>query len=411
MAHPAESLAAAQAPVPGEELLIDARGVSKSFPDAWRRNHRAGGLWRALAGGRDSHAVPVLREVDLVVRRGESVGLIGENGAGKSTLLKILTRVLRPDRGQVRTQGRIGALLELGAGFHPDYTGRENIALSGALMGIPVGELKRMTPAILAFADIGGQIDEPIRHYSSGMIVRLGFAILSVTRPDLLITDEVLAVGDESFQRKCLRWIEDYLGNGGTLLLVTHSMEVVRSLCRRACWLKEGEVVLEGRAGEVVDAYLDYHGRRAAPGAQAEFDAALYRIVRMALNGSEETTIRLGEDEPLVVDFELHSPDDRPPVVAVGIRDRHATAVYGTTSEMDGAAPRHIAPQRYAFRITFEPPPLRPGVYRVNGHAMDPEGLRLFDTVIREFTLSGNAPGDAGNEGFLRFDGAARGAA
>ncbi|MEM9302414.1 MAG: ABC transporter ATP-binding protein [Pseudomonadota bacterium] len=381
----------------GAELLVELHGVGKSFPDAWRRNHRTGGLWRALSGQPDEHAVPVLRDIDLEVRRGESVGLIGENGAGKSTLLKVLTGVLRPSQGKVRTHCRFGALLELGAGFHPEYTGRENIELSGALMGLSATEIARVTPEILAFADIGDQIDEPIKHYSSGMVVRLGFAVLSVTRPELLITDEVLAVGDESFQRKCLRWIDNYVADGGTLMIVSHSMDQIRRLCRHAYWLRDGRIEAAGPAGEIVDRYLEYHDRKNSPDASTEFSAGLYRIVSMRLNDGEDSGIVLEPGTDLRIGFELHSPDDRPPVVAVGIRDRHATAVYGTTSEIDAAVCRRVAPNRYAVEICFPAPPLDSGTYRVSGHAMDPEGLRLFDTVIREFEI----PGEQRQEGFI----------
>lgn len=384
--------------------LVELRGIGKAFPDSWRRAHRGAGLWRALLGLHDPAATRVLQDVDLAVRRGESVGLIGDNGAGKSTLLKVLTGVLHPTSGQVATRGRIGALLELGAGFHPDYTGRENIELSGALLGLFPSTVREMAPEIMAFADLGEQIDEPIKHYSSGMVVRLGFAILSVTRPDLLVTDEVLAVGDESFQRKCLQWIDGYIAGGGTLLAVSHSMDQIRRLCVRACWLREGRVELEGPADEVVDAYLAYHDELNARSRQSEFSAGLYRIVAMTimpLGGDpvgDDQALTLDPGKGLAVEFLLHSPDDREPVLAFGIKDAHSAAVYGTTSEIEGAAPQRVAPGRYRFRLSFDELPLQPGRYRISGHAMDPEGLRLFDTVNREFCIDGKATG----AGFLR---------
>ena len=158
--------------------------------------------------------------------------MIGENGAGKSTLLKIVAGVIPPTRGRVTVNGRVGALLELGSGFHPEYTGLANIDLAAALLGLAPAEIAAKRDEIIAFADIGEHINDPIKHYSSGMVVRLGFAVATTLAPDVLITDEVLAVGDESFQKKCVAWMEHYLGGGGTLLLCSHSMYHVQKLCR-----------------------------------------------------------------------------------------------------------------------------------------------------------------------------------
>ena len=160
------------------------------------------------------------------MRRGEAWGVIGENGAGKSTLLKLLCGVTLPSEGQVRRHGRIGALLELGIGFHPEYSGRENLALSGALMGISEDELSERLPHILAFANIGDFIDRPLKTYSSGMAVRLAFALATCVDPDVLVTDEILAVGDEAFQKKCIRWMEDFLAGGGTLIFCAHNNRI-----------------------------------------------------------------------------------------------------------------------------------------------------------------------------------------
>jgi lipopolysaccharide transport system ATP-binding protein len=213
------------------DLLVETHALGKSYPLVFHSRDRLRALGRLLLGRRDVNAVPVLRDISLRVRRGESLGLIGENGAGKSTLLKLLTGVLTPTTGTVHVNGRIGALLELGAGFHPDYSGRDNIALSASLYGLSANETRAKLDEIVAFADIGRYIEEPIKHYSSGMVVRLGFAIIAALKPDLLITDEVLAVGDEAFQKKCVRWIEEYLSNGGTLILVSHSMYHRRAGC------------------------------------------------------------------------------------------------------------------------------------------------------------------------------------
>ena len=245
--------------------LVQARGLGKSYPRVFRRSDRLRALLALLAGRASGEVTPVLADVDLDVLPGQSLGLIGDNGAGKSTLLKLLTGVLTPSQGSVAVHGRVGALLELGAGFHPEYSGRDNVVMAAALHGLGGAELRRRLPGIIEFADIGRYIDEPVKHYSSGMVVRLGFAVIAALKPDLLVTDEVLAVGDESFQKKCVRWMQDYLADGGTLVLVSHSMYHVQKLCRHACWLREGEVAMQGDVFDVTQAYLAWHERKSAP--------------------------------------------------------------------------------------------------------------------------------------------------
>ncbi len=203
------------------EALVEVSHLSKRYPVLANSSDRFSALCDMLRGRAPTRHTTVLSDISFKVMPGCSIGIIGENGAGKSTLLKLITGVLTPSEGQVKTRGAIGALLELGAGFHPEYSGRENIRLSAALYGITDAELKTKMAEIEEFADIGHYIDEPTKHYSSGMVVRLGFAIIAAVRPPLLITDEVLGVGDESFQKKCSRWIDDYVNSGGTLLLVS----------------------------------------------------------------------------------------------------------------------------------------------------------------------------------------------
>ena len=206
-----------------------------------------------------------LREVSFAVEPGETLGIIGENGSGKSTTLKLISRILEPTSGRITVNGRVSALLELGAGFHPDLTGRENIYLNASLLGFSRREIRRKTESIIAFAELERFIDIPVRHYSSGMFMRLGFAIAIHVDPDILLTDEVLAVGDESFQRKCLEKIAELQRSGKTILFVSHDMNAVRSLCSRVLWLHQGRVQDLGDPNRVVDAYLLFiHEREAA---------------------------------------------------------------------------------------------------------------------------------------------------
>ena len=198
-----------------------------------------------------------LDDVSLEIERGETVGLIGPNGAGKSTLLKLISRIVDPTSGSVEINGRVRALLELGSGFHPDLTGRENIYLNGSIMGLKRAEINAKVDAIIAFAELERFIDVPVRHYSSGMYMRLGFSVAVHTNPEILLVDEVLAVGDVSFQRKCLERIDDLRREGITILFVSHSAGMVKQLCSRAIWIDEGRVIMDDSAEAVVARYLD----------------------------------------------------------------------------------------------------------------------------------------------------------
>ncbi len=196
-----------------------------------------------------------VRDVSLAMLEGETVGIIGPNGAGKSTLLRLVARVMHPTRGRVRVVGAVAPLLELGAGFHPDLTGRENIYLNATLLGHTRAEVQRKFDDIVAFAELAEFIDAPLRTYSSGMSARLGFAVATSWRPDVLLVDETLAVGDEKFQRKCDALISSFRAEGTTMLLVAHDLTLVRSMCQRAIWLDHGVVRLSGASAEVSDAY------------------------------------------------------------------------------------------------------------------------------------------------------------
>jgi len=196
-----------------------------------------------------------LQDVNLSVNRGETLGLIGHNGAGKSTLLKLIARVFRPTAGRVVVTGKVAPLLEFGAGFHPELTGRENIYLNGALMGFSYREMEEKIEGIVDFAEIWDFIDVPLRTYSSGMKARLGFAVATDVQPDILLIDEVLSVGDESFKRKSSARMQKFRDRGATIIFVSHDMEMIQKMCNRAAWLDHGRLKVIGAANEVVQAY------------------------------------------------------------------------------------------------------------------------------------------------------------
>ncbi|MBP7864339.1 MAG: ABC transporter ATP-binding protein [Acidobacteria bacterium] len=228
-----------------------------------------------------------LRGVSLSVTPGETLGFVGSNGAGKSTLLKLITGISRPSEGDITVRGRISALMELGAGFHTEFTGRENIYMNCSILGMSRKEIDERLDDIIAFSELGEFIDRPIRIYSTGMFMRLGFSVAVFTEPDILIIDEILAVGDEYFQSKCFRKIREFRDKGKTILFVSHSINSVRGLCRRALWLDGGRVVADGDSVDVTNRYLNFQRRRI--GERMILDGAAVEYLREDLPGPGET--------------------------------------------------------------------------------------------------------------------------
>ncbi|HLZ72511.1 MAG TPA: polysaccharide ABC transporter ATP-binding protein [Dehalococcoidia bacterium] len=244
------------------DLAVSIRGISKAFQIA--PNGQAATTLREAIVQKARHPFQrtatdtfwALKDVSLDIHAGEVVGLIGRNGAGKSTLLKVLSRITRPTAGRVRLYGRVGSLLEAGAGFHSELTGRENVYMNGVILGMKRREIDRKFDAIVEFAGIGPFLDVPVKRYSSGMYVRLAFAVAAHLQPEILLVDEVLAVGDADFQKKCLGTMHDVAESGRTVVFVSHNMGAVASLCRRAVVLQRGRHIFDGPAGEAVDYYL-----------------------------------------------------------------------------------------------------------------------------------------------------------
>jgi lipopolysaccharide transport system ATP-binding protein len=267
------------------DVVIRAEGVGKKYLIGHRAEREryvalrdvlargARGLWRksadlargrALVAGDSTEEFWALRDVSFEVRRGEVLGIIGRNGAGKSTLLKILSRITEPSAGRVTIDGRVASLLEVGTGFHPELTGRENIYLNGAILGMSRAEIRRKFDAIVAFAEIEKFLDTPVKHYSSGMYVRLAFAVAAHLEPEILVVDEVLAVGDAEFQKKCLGKMSEVAGGGRTVLFVSHNMAAVQRLCSKAMALDGGTILAAGNVARTVQNYLTLKRERLA---------------------------------------------------------------------------------------------------------------------------------------------------
>ena len=386
------------------DTLVSIEGVSKVYPRVHKSRERLQAFVALLFGREPVHGAKVLSNINLDVVRGQSLGIIGENGAGKSTLLKVLTGVIQPTQGRVTVQAKIAAMLELGAGFQPDFSGMENVRMKASLMGLSSRELAERLDDILEFADIGEYIHEPVKHYSSGMVVRLGFAVITACRPDLLITDEVLAVGDESFQKKCIRWLQQYLEQGGTLLLVSHSMYVVQKLCQKALWVHDGGIEQYGDVFPVTQAYLAWHEKRNAKEKEKQIkasgDGTYYRIEQFTLaGGTDELSPKFAMGEDIDIELQIYSPDNRPPVGVVGVVRADGTPVYGVISDNEDILPFKLTDHYFRFRLRLTDIALLPGSYNLSAHSMDPEGLRVFDNRQMTFVVTG----DTKEVGYIRL--------
>jgi lipopolysaccharide transport system ATP-binding protein len=340
-----------------------------------------------------------LKDINFKIRQGESFGIIGKNGAGKSTLLKIITGVTKPTTGRIEIRGKIGALLDLGAGFHPEYSGRENIFLSGAVMGLSQEEIRDRLPEIIEFSDLGDFIDRPVKTYSTGMYIRLGFSVATSIHPDLLVTDEVLAVGDENFQKKCIKRMEGFLEVGKTILFCSHGMFHVKKICQKAIWLDRGQVKSMGNASEVVNDYLDFMREQEAEENNVEkkiekLRSSLYSIVREVRitdgENVERDEFKMGETVRVKVIIET-PPGEEAPAVAVGIVRNDQIPVYGISSDMDAVEPEKIGENLYSICYELPEVMLLPGKYIFRSHSMDHPALRLFDTLERAITIKGNS--------------------
>jgi len=384
---------------------IALQDVSKSYR-LWGKRSQFATLKSALLG-RDlrptpESSVPALKDVSFVVERGEAFGIIGRNGSGKSTLLKIISGILKPTTGTVSVSGRVAALIELGAGFHPEITGRENIYINGIMLGLTRREIDARFARIVDFSGIADFIDQPVKTYSSGMYVRLGFAVAVHVDPDILLIDEVLSVGDEEFSAKCIAKIQEMKYRGVTLLFVTHQLDQVRNLCDRALWLDHGEPEAIGDPVRVVDAYL----QQVAGGVQAP---AAVQIAAEPANAPEPQTktndlleeerwgsgevilkrvslvddqgrdlVALGAGTPVTIeiDVQVRMPQDDF-VFGMGIYHADGTCVYGTNTDLEGLSPEKLSADG-SVRFVMQSLDLVAGSYRIDA-AVHTRNGRAFD--------------------------------
>jgi ABC-type polysaccharide/polyol phosphate transport system ATPase subunit len=312
-----------------------------------------------------------VHDVSFTIEPGEQVALLGANGSGKSTILKLISRVISPTSGTITTQGRVAGLLELGTGFHPDLTGRENIFLNGSILGLSRRDIQRQLDAIIDFADIGPFMDVQVRSYSSGMVVRLGFAVTTLLQPDILLIDEVLAVGDQNFQRKCIARLEDLQTQGVTLVFVSHGLAQIRELCDRAIWISQGELRADGEAdlvsGEYSNAQLTIEKKLAVVGtSQNRFGTQQAEITRVELlraDGTTPVSFTAGEAFRLRLHYRTNERIEWP-TFGLAFYRRDGVHVNGPNSVKDGYEVPYIEGTGSVDYVIDELP-LNPGRYEL----------------------------------------------
>ena len=386
------------------ETVLSMQRVSKEY----KLYASARARLRALLTGRAAHRSHwALRDVSFTLGRGQCIGVVGDNGAGKSTLLKLLAGTLQPSSGGIECVGRVTAILELGAGFHPDFSGRDNLYFGGSLIGIGHDEMARLEPEIIDFCELGEALDRPVKTYSSGMTVRLAFALVTAVQPDVLIIDEALAVGDQHFQKKCVERIMKFRESGCTILFCSHSPYHIRHLCDAALWLKDGRVEQFGPTEPVLAAY-DVHTRQRqagqddgngvhaalAPVAVADGEGACIVSVEVAgLAPSPDGSPPVLQGSDLAVTITVRGRGDERPHIGFMIEQSQGVGITSLgTHEEEGAAPRRLPDGLWQSVLTFPELPLHNGDYVISAYLFDATGLVVYDEWLHYLHLRFVAP-------------------
>jgi lipopolysaccharide transport system ATP-binding protein len=371
----------------GEGLRHAIEGAARA-PIAWLKSRNQKKLQQA-----DFWA---LRNVSLQIQQGEVVGIIGRNGAGKSTLLKILSRITAPTEGRIRINGRIASLLEVGTGFHQELTGRENIFLNGAILGMSRAEIIRKFDEIVEFSEIEEFLDTPVKRYSSGMYVRLAFAVAAHLEPEILIVDEVLAVGDAAFQKKCLGKMGSFAQSGRTVLFVSHNMEAVRNLCQRSVWFKDGRVQGDGEVDEVIEAYFNsVSDEHTFSCENPDYGLTIQRVVLKNCHGEESSQFRPGDDLVVEISYDAKKRIDQP-IIALGVLGINGSC-FTSNMLLDGHRPERLEGTGQ-ITCTFKSIPLLPQSYVVK---MTVRAASVRDLIITYQEVAGfNVVGDLTEYGY-----------
>ncbi|HSY14963.1 MAG TPA: ABC transporter ATP-binding protein [Jatrophihabitantaceae bacterium] len=380
-------------------IVVD--GVSKRFRLYSERNQS---LKAAIMRGKRAtyEEFWALKDVSFEIPRGSTFGLIGENGSGKSTMLKCITKILSPTSGTIVSQGSLAALLELGSGFHPELSGRENVYLNGSILGMRRAQLDAKFDEIVDFAGIRQFIDQPVKNYSSGMYVRLGFSIAINVNPDILLVDEVLAVGDSNFQDKCMEKFADFRRAGKTVVIVSHAMSSMRSMCDEVAWLEHGHLVSTGLASETVDSYTDsaHEERESLAGGGERWGSGEIRIDKVDLlgpDGQSTTQIHTGESMTIRLEYEAKERIERP-VFGLALENVEGVYVWAHNSQQSGYQPDY-AEGRGVVELSIPNLVLQPGTFDLLASAVDHTTTHVYDFLrhcLRFDVLTGDPREDGG---------------
>jgi lipopolysaccharide transport system ATP-binding protein len=392
-------------------VSLQVTGLGKCYGVYARPQQR---LRRLLTGAAAPQQHWSLKDVSFNLHQGQCLGVIGDNGAGKSTLLKLLAGSLQSSQGQVLRTGRLTAILELGTGFHPEFTGRDNLQFAGGFMGFSAADMKRLTPSILDFAELGQAIDRPLKTYSSGMVVRLAFALVTAVQPEVLIIDEALAVGDQHFQKKCVERIESFRQNGCTILFCSHSLYHVRQLCDQVLWLDKGHVRGLGRTEEILTAYethvrlqgasalpeaavtaweakTDNPAGEATPKAPALAVAQGQRAVHAAIvhASMDGLTVSAQSGRPCLqtpdvrLTLRVVTPDNQPPSLGFMLEQYKGVGIMSLATHAEGVAPTAVSHQpgrsEWVMHLRLPDLPLHSGTYVWSFYLFDAQGLVVCD--------------------------------
>ncbi len=386
---------------------VDVDHVSKSFRVYRDRNQS---IKQTLLSGRRAvyDRFEALKDVSFEVPEGSTFGLLGRNGSGKSTLLKCMARILNPDSGSITTRGRVAAMLEVGSGFHPELSGRENVYLNGSILGMTRQELDRKFDQIVAFSGVERFIDQPVKNYSSGMYVRLGFSVAIHVEPDVLLVDEVLAVGDMEFQEKCMDKFAQFRREGRTVIVVSHGIEQMRTFCDHAAWLDNGVLQDVGVASDIVDEYADSgHAVTAGPGGGVRHGSGEVQFTRLSLvdeHGAEVSEARAGAPATFRLSFEASERIERP-VFGVQLHTVDGMHLWSLHGRDSGFVPEAIERGSGSVDVRVEHLPFAPGAYTISATAQDEHRTHMYDSLQHagHFTVLGGGFRTSG--GMLALDG------
>lgn len=415
----------------GEETAISIKGVSKTFKIYHDKPMM---LKEKLLRLRSSDYTKfyALQNINLEIKKGETVALIGHNGCGKSTLLKLITKIMQPDEGYIKVDGRISSLIELGAGFHPEFTGRENIYINASIFGLSKKEIDAKIEDIITFSELGDFIENPVRTYSSGMYMRLAFSVAIHVNPEILLIDEILSVGDANFQKKCMDRIEGFKHQGATIVIVTHDMGTIERICDRAVWMNEGRIVEQGEADRIVNLYLQHMNQKFLEQRKLEFQIEQSKkeaakshqpeevpqavdpepMKSAGLPSGEETRwgskeveitearilndrgeitniVECGKPMTIEIDYQIHHPQ-KEYIFGMGFYTADKTLIYGNNTQI-GKLKLNEIPLVGTVRFRIHRLPLLSGNYKLNVAVVDGEHRALdFIKYYMDFSVVSN---------------------